>query len=91
MKAYLQAFVNFKQNNCAKRLPIAEFAYNNAKNTSTNHMSFKLNYSYHPWMSYKKKFDPRSKFKLAEKLSAELKELMILCRENLYHTQELQK
>ena len=42
-------------------------------------------------MSYKEKVDPYSKSKSADKLSAKLRELMIVCRENLYHTQELQK
>ena len=91
MEAYLQAFVNFKQNDWARLLPIAEFAYNNAKNASTGHTPFELNCSYHPWMSYEDDVDPRSKSKLADKLSAELRELMIICRENLHHAQKFQK
>ena len=70
---------------------MAEFAYNNAKNASSGHTPFELNCGYHPQMSYKDNIDPRSKFKSADKLSAELKELMIVCRKNLYHAQELQK
>ncbi len=35
MEAYLRVFVNWKQDNWAKLLPMAEFAYNNAKNAST--------------------------------------------------------
>ena len=42
-------------------------------------------------MSYEKDIDPRSQSKLADELSAELRELMIVCRENLHHAQELQK
>ena len=42
-------------------------------------------------MSYKEDVNPRSKFKLADELLAELRELMIFCQKNLYHTQELQK
>ena len=42
-------------------------------------------------MSYKDNVDPRSKSKSVDKLSTELRELMIVCRENLHHTQELQK
>ena len=37
MEAYLQAFVNFKQNDWARLLLMAEFAYNNVKNASTGH------------------------------------------------------
>ena len=85
MQAYLQAFVNFEQNNWARLLPIAEFAYNNAKNTSTSHTPFELNCGYHPRMSYKDDVDPRSKSKLANKLLVELRELMIVCQENLHH------
>ena len=91
MEAYLRAFVNFEQNDWARLLPMAEFAYNNAKNASTGHILFELNYGYHPRMSYKKDVNPRSQSKSADELSAELRELMIICRENLYHAQELQK
>ena len=91
MEAYLRAFVNFEQNNWARLLPMAEFAYNNAKNASSGHTPFKLNCGYHPRMSYKEDVDPRSKSKSADELSTELRELMIVCRENLHHAQELQK
>ena len=70
---------------------MAKFAYNNAKNASTGHTPFDLNCGYHPRMSFKEEVDPRSKSKLADELSAELRELMIVCRENLYHAQQLQK
>ena len=43
IKAYLWAFVNFKQNNWATFLLMAKFAYNNNKNVSTDHTFFKLN------------------------------------------------
>ena len=91
MDVYLWAFVNFEQNDWAKLLPIAEFAYNNAKNASTGHTPFELNYGYHPWISYEEKADPRSKSKSADKLLAEPRELMIVCRENLHYAQELEK
>ena len=39
---------------------MVEFAYNNAKNASTGHTPFELNYSYHPQMSYKEEINPRS-------------------------------
>ena len=42
-------------------------------------------------MSYEEDIDPRSHSKLANKLLAELRELMIVCGENLHHAQELQK
>ena len=70
---------------------MAKFAYNNSKNSSTGHTHFELNYSYHPRMSYKEEVDLRSQSRLADELSKELKELMIICHENLYHVQELSK
>ena len=70
---------------------MAEFAYNNIKNARTDHMPFELNCCYHPLMSYKKEVDPRTKSKSADELSAELRELMIVCWENLHHAQKFQK
>ena len=37
IEAYLQAFVNYKQNDWVRLLPMAEFAYNNARNISTGY------------------------------------------------------
>ena len=54
-------------------------------------MPFELNGGYHPRMSYEEEVDPRSKSNSADKLSAKIRELMFIYRENLHHTQELQK
>ncbi len=92
IEAYLRAFVNSEQNDWARLLPVAEFAYSNAKNASTGHTPFELNCSYHPRVSYEEEdVDPRSQSKSAEELATELKELLTVCRENLQHAQELQK
>ena len=40
---------------------------------------------------YEEEVNPRSKSKSADKPSAELRELIFVCRENLHHTQKLQK
>ena len=58
---------------------------------SFGHLPFELNCRYHPWILYKKDVEPCSKSKLADELSAELRELMIVCRENLHHAKQLQK
>ena len=76
MEAYLRVFVNFKQNDWARLLPMAEFAYNNAKNASTSFMPFELNCGYHPRAFYKKDLDPYSQSKTVEKLSFEIRNLM---------------
>ena len=85
MEAYLQAFINFEQNDWAKLLPKAEFPYNNTKNASTSHTLFELNCGYHPQMSYKEDIDPSFQSKVADKLSVELRKLMIVCPNNLYY------
>ena len=91
MEAYFQVFVNFEQNDWAQLLPMAEFAYNNAKNASTGLTPFELNCGYYPWVSYKKDLNPCSKSRTAEELSSELRELITVCQQNLHHAQELQK
>ena len=79
MEAYLQVFVNFKQNNWALFLFIAKFVYNNVKNASISHISFELNYGYHPCVSYEKNLDYYSKLEIAQKLSFKLQNLMAIC------------
>ena len=91
MEAYLRAFVNFEQNDWARLLPMAEFAYNNAKNASTGYTPFELNCGYLPRVSYEEDIDPCSKSKSADDLANELRELMAVCRDNLQHAQDLQK
>ena len=70
---------------------MAEFVYNNAKNASTGHTPFELNYGYYLRILYKEEVDSCSKSKSADELSADLRELMFVCRENLHHAQKLQK
>ena len=72
IEAYLQAFVNFKQNDWARLLLMAKFAYNNAKDASTGYTPFELNCGYHPRVSYEEVFDPRSKSRTAKELSSKL-------------------
>ena len=72
IEAYLQAFVNFEQNDWARLLLMAEFASNNAKNASTGHMPFELNGRYHSWVFYEEDIDPCSKSKLVDELLAKL-------------------
>lgn len=42
-------------------------------------------------MSYKNDVDPCSKFKSVDKLLSKLRELIVVCRENLYRSHKLQK
>ena len=86
IEAYLRAFINWKQDDWARLLLIAEFAYNNAKNANISYIPFKLNCGYHLRVSFEKDVDPRSKSRSANKLVEELRELRELieiCYQNL--------
>lgn len=48
MECYLHAFINRELNNWARLLAMAEFTYNNPKNTNIGYTLFELNYGYHP-------------------------------------------
>ncbi len=89
IEVYLRAFVNWKQDDWTKLLPMAEFAYNNAKNASTGHILFELNCGYHSKVSFKEDFDPRLRSRSANKLVEELREWIEVCCQNLFHAQEL--
>ena len=91
MEVYLRAFINWEQDDWAKLLLIAKFAYNNIKNASTGYTPFELNCSYHPRVSFKEDVNPYSKFCFTDKLAEELRELMKVCCQNLLHAQEQQK
>ena len=54
-------------------------------------MSFELNCGYHPYFSFKENTDSYSRSKTANKLSAELQQLMTIYQKNLQHAQKLQK
>ena len=69
MKVYFGAFINFKQNNWAKLLSMAKFAYNNDKNASISYIPIELNCSYHLKISFEKDIGFCFKSKLADKLS----------------------
>ena len=70
---------------------MAKFAYNNAKNSSTGHILFKLNSGYYPHVFFKEDTNFCSQSKSVNKLSAKLQDLMTVCQENLHHAQKLQK
>lgn len=91
IEAYLRAFVNFEQNDWARLLSMAKFAYNNTKNASIGYTPFELNCGYYPRISFEKDIDPRSRSKTVDELSAELRELMTVCRKNFLNAQKLQK
>ena len=48
LEQYLQVYCNHQQDNWSDLLPITEFAYNNAPNTTTGISPFFANKGYHP-------------------------------------------
>lgn len=70
---------------------MAKFVYNNARNASIGHTSFKLNCYYHFCISYKKDVNLHFKSKSTDKLASELQKLMMVYNKNLYHAQKIQK
>ena len=62
---------------------MAEFAYNNAKNTNMGYTPFENKYGYHLHVFYKKNANPCSRFKVAHKLIEKLRNLKVIYRENL--------
>src|SRR5258705_6450455 len=51
LEQYLQAYMNYQQDNWAPLLPLAEFAYNNAMSATTGISPFFANKGYHPRLS----------------------------------------
>lgn len=68
---------------------MAEFAYNNVKNATTNHTLFEFNYDYHLCIFFEDEFDFCTRFYSANKLVKELGELISIYQQNLFHAQKL--
>ncbi len=68
---------------------MAEFTYNNAKNASTSYTPFKFNCGYRLRILFEDKNNPHSRSCSANKLAEELRELIEICYQNLFHVQEL--
>ena len=80
IEAYFRAFVNWKQNDWARLLPMAKFAYLNAKNASTGHTPFELNCGFHPGVFFKDNVHPCSRSCSTNKLANELREMINICQ-----------
>jgi len=51
LEQYLHVYCNYQQDNWSSLLPLVEFAYNNAPNTTTGISPFFTNKGYHPNLS----------------------------------------
>ena len=58
---------------------MAEFTYNNAKNASIGHSSFKLNYGYYSKVLFKEDVNPYLRSHSIDKLVKKLKKLIKIC------------
>lgn len=57
---------------------IAEFIYNNIKNSRINYIFFKLNYNFYSCIFYKKDINLFSRSKAINKLTTKVKKSMII-------------
>ena len=89
LKQYLRMYVNYRQNNWAKWLATAEFAFNNKVHTATRSSLFQVNYRREPRMG----FDIRKKRKneKAKEFVKEMKERHEEARAVLVKSQEKMK
>ena len=76
IEVYLKAFINWKQNNWVRLLPIAKFSYNNIKNANIGHILFKLNCRFHLQVLFKENVDSHLKSCSIDKLAKKLEELI---------------
>lgn len=51
LEQYLRCYINYQQSDWEKRLPVAQFAYNNAQHSSTGETPFYSVYGFHPKFS----------------------------------------
>lgn len=67
---------------------MAKFIYNNIKNASISHISFKPNYKYYLYVFYKEDINPCPKSKTKDKFARKLQELIIIYWEHFYYIQK---
>jgi Chromo (CHRromatin Organisation MOdifier) domain len=86
----MRFFTNHEQNNWSQLLPLAEFAYNDNRSTSTGYSPFYLTTGRHPW----KGFDlqtPDTDNDAAADFATKLETAHRIARDNLSHTQEIMR
>ena len=74
IEQYLQHYVNYEQNDWVTFLPMAQFAYNNAKHSTTEETLFYANYGYHLLLAGEKQ-ENKSTSEEAIKTTEKLKNL----------------
>ena len=93
LEQYLRIYCDFHQDDWSQLLPLAEFAYNNAMNSSTKMSPFYANYGYHPRATLKvRPVEPRGYDNpAAEEWVRHLAKIYEELRGNLEHAQKAYK
>ena len=66
LEQYLQAYVNYQQDNGTELLLLAEFSYNNSKQETIKHTTFFVNYGYHPTYESIEHLTPQENMNLSQ-------------------------
>ncbi len=64
---------------------MTDFTYNNTKNARIGHISFELHYRFHFQVLFEKDVNPYFRSHSINKLAKELKKLIKICYQNLFH------
>ncbi len=86
LEQYLQGYTNYQQDNWVTLLPMAEFAYNNATNTTTGVSPFFANKGYHPEITLDLQAETSSAE--AQTFMADLECIQAELKENITQAQE---
>ncbi|CDO77965.1 hypothetical protein BN946_scf184971.g15 [Trametes cinnabarina] len=85
LEQYLRIYCNYQQDNWARLLPLAEFAYNNAPNATTGISPFFTNKGYHPGLTVHPERDLTSA--RAREFAVDLEELHTELRKQIAEAQ----
>ena len=88
LETYLRAYASYQQDDWVDYLPLAEFAFNNHTNSSTNQSPFFANYGFHP--TFEPQITDRSTVPAAADLASRLERLHDELRAELKAAQDRQ-
>jgi hypothetical protein len=86
LEAYLRAYINYDQDNWVEYLPLAEYAYNSSKHSSTKTTPFEANIGYTP-APYGEATNPKKLDNKADKRTSRVKKLQEQLRKDLIFLQ----
>ena len=81
---YIRIYGNTKQSDWVTHLPLAEFTYNNTKNSTTGFSPFYSNYGYNPRMDF---LDIETPNPSSNELATHLKDILLELKDNLMQAQ----